>query len=70
VPCYAGSCSEIYKEKAFVDAGFFPKQRLPEAVLQGETSLMFLIHPTLSDTDMEDICKAVAKVMAVAVKQG
>ncbi len=68
VPCYVGSCSEIYKEIAFVDAGFSPKQRFAEAVLQGETSLMFLIHPTLSDADMEDVCKAVAKVMAVAVR--
>jgi len=68
VPCYAGSCSEIYRELAFVDAGLSPEQRLPEAVLQGETSLMFLVHPTLSDCDMEDACKAVAKVMAAAVE--
>ena len=67
VPCFAGSCSEIYRERAFVDAGFAPQQRLPEATLQGETSLMFLVHPTLSDTDIEDACNATAKVMAVAV---
>lgn len=68
VPCYAGSCSEIYREKAFVDAGLIPEQRLPEAALQGETSLMFLVHPTLSDVDMKDACEAVAKVMAVAAE--
>lgn len=67
VPCFAGSCSEIYRERAFVDAGFAPQQRFPEAALQGETSLMFLVHPTLCDVDMDDACKAVAKVMAVAL---
>lgn len=67
VPCYAGSCSEIYREKAFVDAGFSPRQRFPEAALQGETSLMFLIHSTLSDVDIEDTYSAVAKVMKAAV---
>jgi dTDP-4-amino-4,6-dideoxygalactose transaminase len=68
VPCYAGSCSEIYLERAFVDAGLSPEERLPEAMLQGETSLMFLVHPTLCDADMEDACKAVAKVMAAALE--
>lgn len=68
VPCYAGSCSEIYREMAFVDAGLSPAQRLPEAMLQGETSLMFLIHPTLGDDDMKDVCAAVRKVMAVAAE--
>ena len=68
VPCFAGSCSEIYRETAFVEAGFSPKQRWPEAALQGETSLMFLVHPTLSDVDMEDTYKAVAKVIFFACK--
>jgi dTDP-4-amino-4,6-dideoxygalactose transaminase len=68
VPCFAGSCSEIYREKAFTDAGFSQAKRLPEAMLQGETSLMFQIHPTLSDADMADTCNAVAKVMAEATE--
>ena len=32
----------------------------------GETSLMFPVHPTLSETDMRDICEAVDKVLTVA----
>lgn len=62
IPCYSGSCSEIYQEKAFVDAGYGPAERLPVAKELGETSLMFLVHPTLTDTDMMDTCKAVEKV--------
>lgn len=62
VPCFSGSCSEIYLEKAFIDAGYGPAERLPSAKELGETSLMFLVHPTLTDEDMMDTCKAVEKV--------
>ncbi|MGA9568103.1 MAG: DegT/DnrJ/EryC1/StrS family aminotransferase, partial [Candidatus Korobacteraceae bacterium] len=61
VPCYAGSCSEIYLEKAF--AGFRPPGRLPIAKELGETSLMLLVHPTLSDADVGDMIAAVRKVI-------
>jgi Predicted pyridoxal phosphate-dependent enzyme apparently involved in regulation of cell wall biogenesis len=52
VPCYTGSCSEVYLEKAFDNTSFRPKQRLPVAKELGETSLMFLVHPTLTDGEM------------------
>ncbi|MFZ0704623.1 MAG: DegT/DnrJ/EryC1/StrS aminotransferase family protein [Candidatus Korobacteraceae bacterium] len=64
VPCFSGSCSEIYLEKAF--DGIRPDNRLPAARELGETSLMFLVHPTLSDTDMDDTIAAVKKVMDAA----
>jgi dTDP-4-amino-4,6-dideoxygalactose transaminase len=48
VPCYQGSCSEVYLEKAFDNTVFRPFKRLPVAKELGETSLMFLIHPTLT----------------------
>ena len=64
VPCSMGSCSEIYLEKAFADLR--PPARLSSARELGETSLMFLLHPTLSETDMADTCSAVEKVMQVA----
>lgn len=66
IPCFTGSCSEIYLEKAF--AGVRPAQRLPAAAELGESSLMFLVHPTLSESDMRDTCRGVEKVMAAAVK--
>jgi dTDP-4-amino-4,6-dideoxygalactose transaminase len=68
VPCFSGSCSEIYLEKAFVNAGLAPKERLPVAQVLGETSLMFLVHPTLSDADMTAVVDAVARVMQSATK--
>jgi dTDP-4-amino-4,6-dideoxygalactose transaminase len=66
VPCFSGSCSEIYLEKAFVDAGLAPAERLPVAKALGETSLMFLVHPTLSSKDMVAMADVVSRVMASA----
>jgi len=67
VPCYAGSCSEIYLEKAF--DGLRPQGRMPVAKELGETSLMLLVHPTLSDADIGDTITAVRKVVEQASTQ-
>jgi hypothetical protein len=66
IPCYSGSCSEIYREKAFTEAGFGPVKRLPTAHELGKTSLMFMVHPTLTEQDMKDVCSAVEKVFGHA----
>ncbi len=66
VPCFSGSCPEIYLEKAFEGTGLRPDERLPVARALGETSLMFQVHPTLSVDDMHAICQAVCKVMRQA----
>ncbi len=66
VPCSAGSCSEIYLEQAFPQQ-MRPPRRRENARRLGETSLMFLVHPTLTDEDLRDTCRAVEKVMRVAV---
>ena len=68
IPCGSGSCSEIYLEKAFDQGALRPKERLPVARQLGETSLMFMVHPTLSVDDMEDVVRAMDKVMSVAVR--
>jgi dTDP-4-amino-4,6-dideoxygalactose transaminase len=64
IPASMGSCSEIYLEKAFSELR--PQARLTNARELGETSLMFLLHPTLCEKDMTDTCSAVEKVMQVA----
>jgi dTDP-4-amino-4,6-dideoxygalactose transaminase len=66
VPCYQGSCSEVYLEKAFDGTGWRPSQRLPVAQVLGETSLMFLVHPTLTDAEMQKACVVVAQVLGEA----
>ncbi|TNJ38568.1 DegT/DnrJ/EryC1/StrS aminotransferase family protein [Chlorobaculum thiosulfatiphilum] len=62
VPCYSGSCSEIYLEKAFDNRGWRPQERLLVAKELGETSLMFLVHPTLRSEDIEKTCKVIQSV--------
>lgn len=66
VPAYQGSCSEVYLEKAFDNTPWRPTERLPNAVQLGETSLMFLVHPTLSDSEMDKACKAIREVLLKA----
>jgi dTDP-4-amino-4,6-dideoxygalactose transaminase len=62
VPCYFGSCSEAYLEKAFDNTGFRPKERLPVAKELGETSLMFLVHPTLTEEEIQKTCDVLIEV--------
>ena len=66
VPCFSGSCSEIYQEKAFTDSPFSCAERLPVANELGKTSLMFLVHPTLSEKDMENMADAAEKILEQA----
>lgn len=66
VPCYVGSCSEVYLEKAFDGTGWRPPVRLPVAQELGETSLMFLVHPTLTEAEMGKTCDVMADVMRIA----
>jgi hypothetical protein len=66
VTCFVGGCSEIYLEKAF--ARWSPQARLPIAKQLGETSLMLLVHPTLSEQNVRDAAFAVRKVMLEAAK--
>jgi dTDP-4-amino-4,6-dideoxygalactose transaminase len=66
VPCQQGTCSEVYLEKAFDDTGLRPRDRLPVSRQLGETSIMFLVHPTLTADNMGKACAAIAEVLAQA----
>jgi hypothetical protein len=65
VPCFSGSCSEIYLEKAFPPE-WRPRERLAVARELGETSLMFLVHPTLTEEHIRATCAVVEEVMYMA----
>ncbi|MBD58414.1 DegT/DnrJ/EryC1/StrS aminotransferase family protein [uncultured Pseudoalteromonas sp.] len=66
VPCFQGSCSEVYLEKAFDNTPWRPEKRLPNAVELGETSLMFLVHPTLTQAEVEKTTQVIKEVFAIA----
>ena len=64
VPCFSGSCSEVYLEKAFDGTPWRPEQRLVNAKSLGENSLMFLVHPTLSDSNMQKTVDSIQQVIS------
>ena len=66
IPCYQGSCSEVYLEKAFENTGFRPNKNLPNAKELGNTSLMFLVHPTLTSAEIAKTCALLKQVMSLA----
>lgn len=69
VPCAPGSCSEVYLERAFDNTDYRPRRRLKVAQELGETSLMFLVHPTLTDADMERTCQVIGEVLSIAERK-
>lgn len=66
VPCYSGSCSEVYLERAFESTGLRPSIRLSNARSLGETSIMLLVHPTISEKKMHEVGVIIKGVMAQA----
>lgn len=65
VPCYSGSCSEVYLEHAFDNTNWRPKERLKNAQQLGETSVMFLVHPTLSEDNIKKTVEVIEKLKKV-----
>ena len=68
VPCFSGSCSEIYRERAFSERGLAPERPRRVAQSLGATSLMLLVHPMLLPEDMAYACRVVADVCARATR--
>jgi dTDP-4-amino-4,6-dideoxygalactose transaminase len=69
IPCSQGSCSEVYLEQAF-PLDIRPVHPIETARRLGKTSLAFMVHPTLSEEDVQDTCRAIRKVMSVAAPAG
>ena len=69
VPCAQGTCSELYLEQAFDNTGYRPKHRLTVARELGETSLMFLVHPSLTDEDIDRTCQVIEEVLSMAERK-
>jgi dTDP-4-amino-4,6-dideoxygalactose transaminase len=62
VPCFSGSCSEVYLEKAFDKTNFRPIEPLAVAKELGEKSLMFLCHPTLKQSEVDLTCQVIRDI--------
>lgn len=64
VPCMQGSCSEVYLERAFDGHPSRPSTALPVAKVLGESSLMFMVHPTINSDQLALYCEAIDQVLS------
>ena len=62
VPCFTGSCPEIYREDAFVGI-YGPQVSLPVARELGETSVMMNVHPGITTALIGEFAEVVQGVM-------
>ncbi len=63
-----GTCAEVYLEHAFDDTPWRPTERLPVARELGETSIAFLVHPTMCDKEIATACLTIRAVLAQATR--
>jgi len=68
MPCLAGVCPEIYREKAFTRNGLGPVTSLPVADDLGQRSVLLLVHPTISSEEMGEYADIVSGVLMLALK--
>ena len=73
IPCGVGACPEIYREKAFINfrknLGLTDQKFKPVARHLGETSMMFLVHPTLTMQHMNFTVKTLNNILNQATKE-
>lgn len=63
INCGVGSCPEIYREKIFKKLKVYPKKRLKNAKLLGETSIMFPIKPSKSISKIKSEINFIKKIL-------
>ena len=63
INCGVGSCAEIYREKIFKKLKFYPKKRLPNAKLLGETSIVFPINPYRTYVAIKSEINSIKKIL-------
>jgi dTDP-4-amino-4,6-dideoxygalactose transaminase len=66
IPCFQGSAPEIYLEKAFDGTGWRPNEPLPIARELGQTSIAFLVHPTITNSQIDRACVVIGSVLSAA----
>lgn len=64
IPCFSGSCGEIYREAAFEP--YRPAAPLAVASALEESSMALLVHPTAGVDDMSRAARAVLDVLSRA----
>ena len=68
VPVMHGTCAEIYRERAFDGTDWRPTPPLPIAQELGETSIAFLVHPTIEKADAQAIADRIDHVLQTVAR--
>lgn len=68
LPVFSGSCAEIYREECFAGQGDHPAKALPVARALGETSFAFLVDPTWSEAELDEVAASMLEIAADAVR--
>ncbi len=63
IPCYVGTCSEVYLEKAFQGQTYVPDEPLPVAHALAKSSIMLLLHPTMEETHIDATIAVVTSIL-------
>lgn len=69
IPCFAGACGEVYREKAFQEARLVPGRPCAVAARLSEEALMFLSHHRLGDEHAKATARGIEKVFGHAAIQ-
>jgi len=69
IACFSGSCSEIYLEQAFIQNSTQAIQTKSIAKRLGQTSLMLLVHPTLTEIMINKVATALENIMLKATNK-
>ena len=65
-PVFSGSCSEIYLEKCMSNS--YQNKQLSNAKSLGDTSLMFLVHPTIDKKSLDTYISKIVHVLNKACR--
>ena len=68
VSCNEGSCSELYRERSFVDIGYSLKKRHENAKKLSETSIAFQVDHTISFKELQKIILSIKQTFQKATK--
>ncbi|EAQ65686.1 pilin glycosylation protein [Marinomonas sp. MED121] len=66
VPAYHGTCGEIYLEEAFDKTSFSPKTPCINSIELSETSVLLLVHPSLTIKEINTTISVITEVLCEA----
>jgi dTDP-4-amino-4,6-dideoxygalactose transaminase len=69
VPCFVGSCAEIYREKLFANMQSIPTKRLQNAKFYAENAFCLLTHHTITNKQLKQLAAAIQSALSSLIYQ-